>query len=1082
MKGDFTKITFDPKNHFSAVLMQQGRVQLDADWNEQSEITVYRIERETVDIIGDCGSSFENAGFRIVKALSDLTADEVALLLENPAALTLGAGDFLISPGRYYVDGILTQNDHTYRYAAQPHLPNPEMITADGYYLAYLQVWSRHITKLEEPSIRESALNGPDTATRLQTIWQVKQMRVGDLADNLKDCSGWGTAWIPPEDPASSGAARGKLRAQVDPIVTTSELCIIPPNAGYQRLENQLYRVEIFAGSGDPGGPTFVWSRENANIVVKLEDIQGDKLIVSEPGKDDVLGFASGQWVELSDEDKVLNQKPGVLVKLTQAEGTELTVDPTTWPGAPLTMADFDDKPTVRRWDMPNNITGPLPVNPASPTYTNLEGGVQVKFAGSEFRCGDYWLIPARTLEGDIVWPQNGSQPKAKLPEGIENHFCPLALLKFDSSTPAPSIEVVHDCRNLFSPLTEQLDFFHIGGTGQEGMPPTAGQKLPQPLEVGLTNGQNPVSGAKVRFEIVAVGGGSVGGNLHPPVGPAGTSVIVSTNADGIASCEWELNTGVANASQRVEATLLTPAEVPVDDLPALAFNANLSLASQVAYGESGDCLNPSAPSSVKQALDDLCENFGMYYVSGDGQLIMPTGSLTKLSALLEVFVANGQWPVMDNRAKVRFAIVSGLGELRLPGGPSGSSTLTVDLGAVTTDGLAQCEWHVDDTTASQKATATLVDTGGTPIQGVPVITFDAFLSRADNVAYDPTNCPGLSGSTTVQDAIDKLCGLEGAANPGIHIEEVTLRSSSSALVHNSSIQISELQDGIDFSLDAPIDPNTVKGLHTSPACFLTVEIPSKAWNISQPLFGYHPVVLAANVEATSGNQVVRWIPDTNVITWLKNNLEPLFDDGSVNKVLTRVTLKGNFIWTSDTEREYLNGDALGVPSGLTLPSGDPVQGGDFEMWFWLAPLQNFGVFDPGFFFIPVVTGKLIDFGLLSALDKFINRPELDLGGVGDPERPFDPTVAAETFSEAGIDSISIGLVSPRKTDAKIAKVLKQTLEEHGISAEVKRFTSAELNSAMSAGQLDLVIGNNTSFETLADHHTDYFDGSFVRI
>ena len=38
MKGDFSRITFDPKKHYSRVLMQQGRVQLDADWNEQAAI------------------------------------------------------------------------------------------------------------------------------------------------------------------------------------------------------------------------------------------------------------------------------------------------------------------------------------------------------------------------------------------------------------------------------------------------------------------------------------------------------------------------------------------------------------------------------------------------------------------------------------------------------------------------------------------------------------------------------------------------------------------------------------------------------------------------------------------------------------------------------------------------------------------------------------------------------------------------------------------------------------------------------------------------------------------------------------
>ena len=34
MAGDYTRFTFRPEHDHAAVLMQQGRVQLDADWNE----------------------------------------------------------------------------------------------------------------------------------------------------------------------------------------------------------------------------------------------------------------------------------------------------------------------------------------------------------------------------------------------------------------------------------------------------------------------------------------------------------------------------------------------------------------------------------------------------------------------------------------------------------------------------------------------------------------------------------------------------------------------------------------------------------------------------------------------------------------------------------------------------------------------------------------------------------------------------------------------------------------------------------------------------------------------------------------
>ena len=54
MKGDFTRHTFDPTRQFTTVRMQQGRVQLDADWNEQADLRLYRDETEAADLIGRC--------------------------------------------------------------------------------------------------------------------------------------------------------------------------------------------------------------------------------------------------------------------------------------------------------------------------------------------------------------------------------------------------------------------------------------------------------------------------------------------------------------------------------------------------------------------------------------------------------------------------------------------------------------------------------------------------------------------------------------------------------------------------------------------------------------------------------------------------------------------------------------------------------------------------------------------------------------------------------------------------------------------------------------------------------------------
>src|SRR5215207_2961421 len=163
MKGDFSRTSFDPRKHYSGVLMQQGRVQTDADWNEQEAIQRRRTQIEARDVIGRCGAPKDDAGFAISIAGSQLT----------------------IGAGRYYVDGILCENEAgKLAYDAQPDFPSapewPELLKEAGAQRAivYLDVWERHITPLDDPLLREVALGGPDTATRVKTVWQVRVLPV----------------------------------------------------------------------------------------------------------------------------------------------------------------------------------------------------------------------------------------------------------------------------------------------------------------------------------------------------------------------------------------------------------------------------------------------------------------------------------------------------------------------------------------------------------------------------------------------------------------------------------------------------------------------------------------------------------------------------------------------------------------------------------------------------------------------------------------------------------------------------------------------------------------------------------------
>jgi hypothetical protein len=55
MSFDNSRSTFNPWNDYFGVVMQQGRVQLDADWNEWLAEFARRIQAGTLDILGGSG-------------------------------------------------------------------------------------------------------------------------------------------------------------------------------------------------------------------------------------------------------------------------------------------------------------------------------------------------------------------------------------------------------------------------------------------------------------------------------------------------------------------------------------------------------------------------------------------------------------------------------------------------------------------------------------------------------------------------------------------------------------------------------------------------------------------------------------------------------------------------------------------------------------------------------------------------------------------------------------------------------------------------------------------------------------------
>jgi len=426
MKGDFARITFDPGKHYTRVLQQQGRVTLDADANEQTDILLHHLRTLTRDLFGAYGGPADGNGFRIDVDTSGRTSR------------------LMISAGHYYVDGILCENGAPCDYADQPDWTPPAADASgnggdpllawltnrdvDQRFWLYLDVWERHVTWIEDDGIREPALGGPDTCTRAKTVWQVKALA-------------WDPAWSESSTPCSApmgslvDLSAARLAARIDPGPAYTDPCIIAPGASYRGAENQLYRVEIQRG-GPAGEATFKWSRDNGSTATRWLGSEGAVLVV-QSGR----GFCAGDWVELTHDALALAGLPGQLLLVAVVEGDRLTVDPASVPAeGQMAWSNGLVHPAVRRWNQSGNedvalVDGAVPVqeSPASddPLWLDLEDGVQIQFAaGGQYHSGDYWLIPARVATEGVLWPDDeAGQPVLLPPAGIEHHYAPLGIV-----------------------------------------------------------------------------------------------------------------------------------------------------------------------------------------------------------------------------------------------------------------------------------------------------------------------------------------------------------------------------------------------------------------------------------------------------------------------------------------------------------------------------------------------------------------------------------------------------------------------------------------------------------------------------
>ena len=165
MAGDRARVSYDPSRKWRGVVAQQGRVTVEADWNEAAAIGEERDRHVTLDVIGPVGTP--DGGYAV-------TADAGG----HPAS---APGHFTVGKGTLYLGGERLDLDEQVHYGRQPdwldHSTDPRWRPPgvwhdrDGRHeLVYLLASEQEVSAVEDPALADVALGGPDTMQRRRIL------------------------------------------------------------------------------------------------------------------------------------------------------------------------------------------------------------------------------------------------------------------------------------------------------------------------------------------------------------------------------------------------------------------------------------------------------------------------------------------------------------------------------------------------------------------------------------------------------------------------------------------------------------------------------------------------------------------------------------------------------------------------------------------------------------------------------------------------------------------------------------------------------------------------------------------------
>jgi hypothetical protein len=466
--SDRTRSSDDIRQGYRGIAAQQGRVILDRDINALQSMLGTELRRETLDIVGLCGTPDDGFAISLPTLASPVSPPRPVSAAPSrrflpgsfPPHFVLTSPpppdpfDFLIRPGTMYLGGVRavlpqpSAGATPISYDHQPDWlsPSPPMPDPPQIEFIYLDVAEHEVSAVEDDDLRDVALGGPDTTQRILLMQRVKRLGVADgtCSAGLADAV---TAWR--ANGFTLDATTLRLIPQVtlkvgfsDVQVATSP-CEPGSTGGYLQADNQLIRVMI------TGPGTLVWSYDNASFIYRVTaQPDGKTLQLAETPVDAYHRPARNQAVEVLrgaaalPNGGVVAEATGRITKLAAPyDGTSIVLTD------PLTTAEAGDLNLfLRIWQDTATF---VPSQPVALGATGLTVTLQVP-TGAALSVGAYWIIAVRPSTPQRVYPERllaNFEPA----DGPMRWICPLAVIDWTAS-PGPNIT---DCRVTFDNLVD---------------------------------------------------------------------------------------------------------------------------------------------------------------------------------------------------------------------------------------------------------------------------------------------------------------------------------------------------------------------------------------------------------------------------------------------------------------------------------------------------------------------------------------------------------------------------------------------------------------------------------------------------